>query len=89
MIASRSIFPTCPIVAKQLSLTSLISPLGILIALVSLLIPIFGWLFYLGMVITGMGAAVITLLPERKKRQKNEPVGEMEEPEPPSLEMVD
>lgn len=40
---------------------------GILILGLTLLVPIFGWLFFLGMTLTGLGAAIITL------RQRKQP----------------
>lgn len=44
---------------------------GILILGLTLLMPLFGWLFFLGMTLTGLGAAIITL----RERKRAEPEG--------------
>lgn len=52
---------------------------GILIMGLMLLIPIFGWLVFLGLVFTGLGANLMTLL------RRNGSIPTVSEPEPPSV----
>ena len=59
---------------------------GILITGLALLVPFFGWLFFLGVTMAGLGAAIIALFQRKKKPELSPPeieAGEQESSDPP------